>query len=150
MPDARILESRARRVLLVDDESIVRRATEKLLAVLGYRVEPVDSGEVALERFTAARDTGQPFDAVILDLTMPGGMDGRECLKRLRRLDAAVPVILSSGYADRPEVAEPLALGFSAVLVKPYLLETLRVTLERLLPDAPADPPGPPPAADPA
>ena len=126
-------DSRTGRILLMDDEAVVRKATRWLLSELGHEVEAAADGAEALERFERARDAGRPFDAVVLDLTIPGGMGGIECIARLRELDPHVKAIACSGYADQPVLARFRDLGFQAVVVKPYEIEELHAALQRLL-----------------
>jgi two-component system, cell cycle sensor histidine kinase and response regulator CckA len=74
------------KVLLMDDEDMVRQTLDKMLSHLGYQVVLAGDGEEAIELFTLARESGQPFDAVILDLTVPGGMGGQEAMEELRQI----------------------------------------------------------------
>jgi len=121
------------RVLLMDDEEMIREAAGDLLEFLGYRVERVADGAAALEKYREAGAAGEPFDAVILDLTIPGGMGGREAVGRLLELDPAAKVVASSGYSNDPVMAEYRAHGFRAVMAKPYRLETVAEVLRDLI-----------------
>ena len=109
-------------ILLMDDDAQLRRVTGTLLERLGYQVLAVADGKDALEAFAAAP---RPFDAVILDLTVPGGMGGVETVERLRELDPGVRAIVSSGYSSDPVMARHHDHGFCAVLAKPYRVEEL-------------------------
>ena len=124
---------RAARVLLMDDEDGVRRLGEILLLRMGLKPVTVSDGAAAVEVFIAARSAGQPFDLVILDLTIPGGMGGREAMERIRKLDPQVPAIVSSGYSNDPVLADFGSYGFQAVVPKPYEVSQLAETVKRLL-----------------
>lgn len=121
------------RILLMDDEAMVRNAAEGMLRVLGYEVDSVVNGMEAVEHYQRARESGRPFDAVIMDLTIPGGMGGKVAIRKLRRLDPNVRAIVSSGYADGPVMAEFRKFGFRGVMAKPYELTTLSSVLSEVL-----------------
>ncbi len=121
------------KILLMDDEPSILKVARQMLQHLGYTVETASHGEEALHCFLAARQAGVPFDACILDLTIPGGMGGVEVMERLRRLEPTIKTVVSSGYAEGKFMAEYKGYGFSAVLPKPYTMETLSVTLASLL-----------------
>lgn len=113
------------RILLIDDEQAVRRSASKLLSLLGYEVESAENGKEGLTRYVEARESGNPFRAVIMDLTIPGGMGGQEAIRRLRETDPDARVIVSSGYSDDPIMAGYRDHGFDAALVKPYTIHQL-------------------------
>jgi len=108
------------RVLFMDDDENVLKAADQMLKHLGYEVATARHGMEALGLVQAARDEGRPFEAVILDLTIPGGMGGAETLRRLLALDPEVPAIASSGYASDPVMANYRSFGFREALAKPY------------------------------
>ncbi len=108
------------RVLFMDDEESVCLVAGAILRHCGHTTTVVHDGAAAVEAFQQARNTRNPFDLVILDLTVPGGMGGREALVELRQIDPAVRVIASSGYSQDPVMANHRAYGFTAVLPKPY------------------------------
>jgi two-component system, cell cycle sensor histidine kinase and response regulator CckA len=114
------------RILLMDDEDIVSNVAKKMIAALGHEVEGAEDGKRAIELFQKARDKGRPFDLVILDLTVKGGMGGEEAIAKIRAIDPKVKAVVSSGYADSPVVANYLTYGFSAVLNKPYKIDSLK------------------------
>ncbi|ABL00312.1 PocR ligand-binding domain-containing protein [Pelobacter propionicus] len=121
------------RILVMDDEPLVRMVTGEMLEHMGYDVEFAQNGEEALAMYGAARESGVPFDAVIMDLTVPGGMGGREAIQRIREINPNVRAIVSSGYSDDPVMANHLNYGFAGVVVKPYDLGELGAQLERVL-----------------
>jgi signal transduction histidine kinase/CheY-like chemotaxis protein len=108
------------RVLVMDDDEALRMLLVNALTRLGYEVESAGDGAEALALYPAGR-----FDAVLLDLTVPGGMGGAETAARLRDLDPKVKVIVSSGYSDAPVMADFRRYGFDAVIRKPWTLEQL-------------------------
>ena len=120
------------RILVMDDEAVVRRLVARMLEPLGYDVVVARDGEEAVAHYSDARAAGRPFAAVLIDLTIPGGMGGLEALGRLRQLDPAVVAIVSSGYSNDPVLARWAEHGFRAALAKPYVAAELRETLRRL------------------
>ena len=121
------------RILLLEDEAIVARAAERMLGELGYTFEITAEGSETLRRYAEEQKAGRPFDAVIMDLTIPGGMGGKEAGAALRRLAPKAVIIVSSGYSDEPVMADYKAFGFDAVLPKPYRFEDLAEMLSRLI-----------------
>ena len=120
-------------ILVMDDEEVVRKAAESMLSYLGYRAVVVGNGQSALDAFTKARGARAPFDAVLMDLTIPGGMGGKETIPKILKVDPKAKVIVSSGYSDDPIMSEYQKYGFKGVLAKPYRLEDLSRALHRLL-----------------
>jgi signal transduction histidine kinase len=121
------------RLLIMDDEAIVRNVLRQLLESLGYTVECVQDGTEAVAAYQRAQAAGQPFAVVILDYTIPGGMGGLEALARLRALDPQVTALISSGYANNPVVADWAYYGFSGVVAKPYTIAQLQEALHNVL-----------------
>jgi CheY-like chemotaxis protein/anti-sigma regulatory factor (Ser/Thr protein kinase) len=137
MPAAKVLAGvrrpRKQRVLVMDDEADIRRVTGSMLEFLGYQAEVVETGAVAVERFRQALEKGKPFDVVLLDLIVPGGMGGRETIDRLSRLEPSVKAVLVSGYVQQSGMAEYRNCGFGAVITKPFTLDELSTTLRSVL-----------------
>ena len=121
------------RILVMDDEAIIRELVAKMLERIGYEVECARDGAEALKLYAQAKNTGQPFNAVILDLTIPGGMGGKEAIKRLLQLDPQVKAIVSSGYADGTTVANYKEYGFQGIIPKPYRLAELSRVLHGVI-----------------
>jgi CheY-like chemotaxis protein len=113
------------RVLVMDDDDGIRKTAAMLLEALGYTSETVEDGAAAIEVFQSALEEGNPFDAVIMDLTIPDGVGGMEALAGLRVLEPVVRAIVSSGYSNDPIMSEYARHGFHGVLVKPYRAEDI-------------------------
>ena len=121
------------RILVVDDEEMVRNLLRQLLERLGYTVECVEDGTEAVGAYQRAQAAGQPFAVVILDYAIPGGMGGLETLTRLRVIDPQVTALISSGYANNPVMADWAHYGFSGVVAKPYTIAQLQEALHNVL-----------------
>lgn len=113
------------RVLVVDDEPAIRRFIKAALEDSGYAVVVTATGAEAVTVFGAAAREGRPFGVVLLDLTIAGGMDGRETLAGLRAIDPAVRAIASSGHATGDIMEAPHRHGFVGTLAKPYSIDEL-------------------------
>lgn len=121
------------RILVMDDERQVREIMHRQLAICGYEVVAAADGREAVAAYRQAREAGQPFDAVILDLMVPDGWGGERTLSELRRLDPGVKALLCSGSLSGPR-EDYEKKGFSGVLGKPYALGALRTVVEAMLP----------------
>jgi CheY-like chemotaxis protein len=104
-----------------------------MLGRLGYRVDVAADGREAIELYTEARKAGDGFGTVIMDLTVPGGMGGRDTIKALLALDPDATAIVSSGYADDPVMSEYQQYGFKGVVPKPFGVADLSRLLQRLV-----------------
>ena len=122
------------RILLMDDEELVRNVAQEMVASLGHDLVSAEDGRKAIDLFRQARESGNPFDLVILDLTVKGGMGGEEAIGKIRDIDPGVKAVVSSGYSDSPILADYLAYGFSAVLNKPYMIDDLKHCLNQFIP----------------
>ncbi len=118
-----------RRVLVMDDDKMVRQLAGRMLEHFGCTVTEVAEGATAVEQYQLAMDRGEPFDLVIMDLTIPGGMGGKEAVGKILELDPGARVIVSSGYSRDPVLANFQDYGFRAVIVKPYRLAQLNAAL---------------------
>jgi two-component system cell cycle sensor histidine kinase/response regulator CckA len=121
------------RILVMDDDATVREVLGKMLSKLGYESVLAQAGEEALELFTRGQTSGEPFAAVILDLTIPGGMGGIETVQHLIAQDPKVKAVVSSGYADNSAMADFKDYGFRGVIAKPYRLAELGKILHEVL-----------------
>ncbi|MFN7145499.1 MAG: ATP-binding protein, partial [Myxococcota bacterium] len=126
-------ERGAGRVLVMDDDALIRETAEALLGELGYAVTLARDGAEAIRVYRAALDEGQPFDAVVLDLTVPGGMGGRQAIEELRRVDPEIRAVVSSGYSEDPVMADFRRHGFTAVMAKPYTIQEMSAVLGRVV-----------------
>ena len=115
----------AGRILLLEDDLMVRDLMRRALEKAGYEVVETGDGKDTLRLYQEAMHQGQPYDLAILDLTIPDGMCGRETMLYLRRLDPQILAIVSSGYRDDPVMKDCGAYGFAAALPKPYQVEGL-------------------------
>lgn len=120
------------RLLVMDDEESICTMVKRVATRLGYEVAVASDGVAALARFAEARRGGTRFDAVILDLTIPGGMGGLETLRQLRIGCRDVVAIASSGYSEDPVLANYAEYGFCGILAKPYTVGQLRAVLQRI------------------
>ncbi len=121
------------RLLIMDDEDIVIDVAGQMLNQLGYEISISKNGDEAIETYEHAMRTGEPFDAVILDLHVEGGMGGRETIKKLLKFDPHVRGIASSGYSNDPEITDFEKYGFSGAVEKPYSINELSLTLDEIM-----------------
>jgi CheY-like chemotaxis protein len=121
------------RILVMDDEEVVREIAQAMLIELGYMVECAKNGSEAVDIYRKRMEEGTPFSAVIMDLTIPGGMGGKEAINLLLKNDPNVKAIVSSGYSTDPVMASYRDYGFVAVLSKPYLLQEMSTILQDCL-----------------
>jgi PAS domain S-box-containing protein len=121
------------RLLVMDDETVLRDMMTRILAREGYRVEGVADGDRAVEAFVAARDEGDPYTLVLLDLTVPGGCGGVETLRRLQQIDPEIRAIVCSGYNDDPVISDFLKHGFVGAILKPFSASQLKSSVAKLV-----------------
>lgn len=121
------------RILVMDDEDDVRRVVGEMLRKLGYEPDFAREGAEAVMLYQHSVETGLPFAAVIMDLTIPGGMGGQETIKKLIEIDPGARVIVASGYSTDPVMADFESYGFLGVLSKPFTAEMLATVLQECL-----------------
>jgi len=121
------------RILVMDDEEIIRGVVGSMLESLGYQVEFAENGAEAVEKYRRNVQSGTPFDLVILDLTVPGRMGGKEAVKWVLDIDPDAKVVVSSGYSDDPVMADFRRYGFKGVIPKPYDVNELSKVLHNLI-----------------
>ena len=121
------------RVLIVDDEEAIRALVEYTLSHLGYEVTEAETALDGVNIYREKLEAGERFDAVILDLTLPGGMGGKEALKRLIEIDPTVNAIVSSGYAMDSTMSRYQDFGFRGVIAKPYEASELGKTVHEVI-----------------
>ena len=121
------------RILVMDDEDAIRILALRMLEASGYEAVGAKDGSEAIALFEASRGAGRKFDTVLLDLTVPGGMGGKDTAARLREIDPSVPLIVSSGYSDDPVMADFRKYGFAAVLGKPWTIAQLSRVVQAVI-----------------
>ncbi|RUM88373.1 MAG: hypothetical protein DSZ23_04560 [Thermodesulfatator sp.] len=121
------------RILIMDDDDIVSKVTSAMLKKCGCAYDLAVDGQEALEKYAAAMKDGGRFDAVIMDLTIPGGMGGREAAQRILEMDPMARLIVASGYSTDPIMANYQKYGFMGRLVKPFRFRDLEIVLSRVL-----------------
>jgi len=119
------------RILLMDDEETVRKLLSTMLESFGYSVVAKANGVDTLTCFKVELDAQNSFAAIILDLTVPGGIGGREVAEEMRKVDLNVPIFVVSGYAADPIIANPQEFGVTASISKPFKRSELMEVLER-------------------
>ncbi|MBN1760117.1 MAG: PAS domain S-box protein [Chitinispirillaceae bacterium] len=124
-------------IIVADDEEVIRDSTQIMLESMGYTVICTADGKDALSNFHERRRNGQTITAMVLDLTIPGGMGGIETAKEIRTVDKDLPLFVASGYADDPVMANPDNFGFTGSISKPFRRSDLSRILDRYL--SPAD-----------
>ncbi|MFZ2225263.1 MAG: PAS domain S-box protein [Candidatus Deferrimicrobium sp.] len=130
--DARYVTGKGR-ILVMDDEEAVRDVTQGMLETLGYSVTLAKDGTEAIEFYRVAMASGAPFDSVLMDLTIPGGMGGMEAVKRILEIDSKAKAIVCSGYSNDTIMANYNSYGFRAVVPKPYSLKQLSGAISGVL-----------------
>lgn len=123
------------KILVMDDEESVRNTAGEMLSFLGYEVFFAVDGAEAIDRYRKARDAGSPFDAVILDLTIRGGMGGEEAVQKIVQFDPRVKAIVSSGYSENPVMSDCSRYGFKGLICKPYSVQQMSHVLHKVLHD---------------
>jgi len=121
------------KILVMDDDEMIRETATEMLKEDGFIVETAMDGEQAVAMYKKSMDTGEPFDLVIMDLTIPGGIGGKEAINDILKIDPNARVIVSSGYADDPVLANYAEFGFKGIAAKPYTMKKLRSAVSRVL-----------------
>jgi CheY-like chemotaxis protein len=122
-----------KRVLVMDDETDIRESVGAALKLFGYDVTFSSDGAGTVKMYKKAMKSGRPFDAVIMDLTIPGGMGGKEALEKLFKIDPGVRAIATSGYSNDPVMADFKKHGFCNIIPKPYRIEDLSRVLHKVI-----------------
>jgi len=121
------------KIMVMDDEEIVRNVVKSMLSVMGHEVVSAHDGAEALELYREHHDSGAPVDIIIMDLTIPGGMGGKDAVKEVLAFDADAKVIVSSGYSNDPIMANFREYGFCASIVKPCQLQELTRIINQVM-----------------
>ena len=125
--------STSKHILIMDDEEMVRNVSASMLERCGYTVDFAVDGKEAIETYISAQKNGNSFDIVIMDLTIPGGMGGKEAVTKLLAIDSEAKVIVSSGYSTDSVMANYSEYGFKGRLVKPFQMKTLKTEICRVM-----------------
>jgi len=120
-------------ILVMDDEEHILTITQKMLEKFGYSVSLTEDGEKAIEMYSKALEKNSPFDLVIMDLTIPGGMGGKDASQAILKMDPAACIIISSGYSNDPVMSDYAAYGLKGIIPKPYRIAELKTTVEKIL-----------------
>ncbi|MHA1610859.1 MAG: response regulator, partial [Promethearchaeota archaeon] len=121
------------KILIMDDNLTILSTLSHILRKLGFTVEEFTNGSEVLTRYKQQMSLNKPFDLIIMDLTIPGGMGGKETIEELLKIDSTVTAVVSSGYSQDPIMSNYEDYGFKGVLQKPYSLSELRILLESVL-----------------
>jgi PAS domain S-box-containing protein len=121
------------KILVMDDEEFIRGLANQMLSKIGYEVSVAHDGNQAIEMYRHAQKRGEPFDIVIMDLTVPGGMGGKEAIQKLKKLDPNVKALVSSGYSNDPIMSNFRDYGFQGVVKKPYRIQDMSDALRAVL-----------------
>ena len=119
-------------ILVMDDEETIRKLAYQMLTSIGYNVSLAFDGVQAIELYKKAQNSHCPFDAIIMDLTIPGGLGGKETVRQLLQIDPEVKAVVSSGYSNDPILASFKSYGFKGALVKPYKIQELSKVLYQI------------------
>ena len=121
------------KILVMDDEVFIRDLAIQMLSKIGYEVSVANDGNQAIEMYRQAQKSGEPFDTVIMDLTVPGGMGGKEAIQQLKKLDPNVKALVSSGYSNDPIMSNFRDYGFLGVVKKPYRIQDMSDALRTVI-----------------
>lgn len=121
------------RILIMDDEEMIRTVVGELLKHLGYEPDFAEDGVEACKKYLEAMAKKENFSAVIMDLTIPGGMGGKEAVQQILKIDPGAKVIVSSGFSTDPVMADYKSYGFSGVVAKPFMVQELSAVLGEVI-----------------
>ncbi len=121
------------KVLIMDDEEMIRNIVGDMLKHMGYEPDFAENGLEARQKYLDAMETHDKFNAVIMDLTIPGGMGGKEAVKEILKIDPHAKVIVSSGFSNDPVMADYKSYGFSGVVAKPFMIQELNSALRQIV-----------------
>lgn len=122
-----------RKILVMDDEEMIGEIACQMLSFLGYEAQHVLDGEAAIQRYREQLERGAAFDVVIMDLTIPGGMGGKEAVAEILALDPQAKVLVSSGYSNDPSMTHYSEHGFCGHIDKPFDMTSLKTAIEAVI-----------------
>ena len=121
------------KVLIMDDEEVIQKLVKEMLRQMGFSSESASDGKEAIELYKNAMKSGELFDIVLMDLTIPGGMGGKETVCEILALNPEAKVIVSSGYASDSAMASYSNYGFKGIIGKPYTMSNLEKVIKKVL-----------------
>ena len=123
------ITNKSAKILVMDDEEVICTIVSEMVGTIGFSAETALNGEEAIEKYQKSLDNKTPFDLIIMDLTIPGGMGGKEAIKHILKINAKAKVIVTSGYSGDPIMANYKDYGFKGIITKPYMIDKLKDTL---------------------
>jgi CheY-like chemotaxis protein len=120
------------KILVMDDEEVVRQIAAKMLKKIGFKVDFAYDGNETIKMFKNSKKLNQPYSLILMDLTIAGGMGGKETIKKLIKIDPEVKAIVSSGYSNDPIMSNYSRFGFKGVIAKPYKYDELSRILQEV------------------
>jgi len=127
------------KILLMDDDEVLRKLTRKKLLRMGFEIETAEEGDEAVAMYQAAMDAGKPYDVVILDMVIQNGLDGKGAIAKLLKIDPGVRAIVSSGFVNDATMSTFWEIGFIETLPKPYKTNELEQVIKTVLKKQPSD-----------
>ena len=121
------------KILVMDDEEFIHEVASQMLNKIGFVVSVAYDGSEAIDMYRQAQKSEEPFDVVIMDLTVPGGMGGKEAIQKLKKLDPNVKALVSSGYSNDPIMSNFKDYGFQGVVKKPYRIQDISDALRSVI-----------------
>jgi len=121
------------RILIMDDEEMLRKMTAKMLQTMGYETDTSSDGNEAVHKYSRSVEEKKTFDLVLMDLTVPGGMGGKEAVAKILEIDKNAKVIVLSGYSSGSELSRYQEWGFSGKIDKPFTMNKLKTEIQRHL-----------------
>lgn len=127
------MTAQRKRILIMDDEPYIRELLEDMIGMLGYSTVTTSEGQEAINTFEEAYESGNRFDAIIMDLSIPAGMGGKDAIEEILKIDPDARSIVASGYSAENIMANFGEFGFTAVLQKPFRFDEISTTLEEVM-----------------
>ena len=127
------IETKKANILVMDDEEIICDMATEMITILGFSVSVVNDGKDAIVKYKESLETDNPFDIILMDITIPGGMGGKDTIKEILKIDPNAKVIVSSGYSTNNDISSWKKYGFKGSIPKPYTLQKLKKILYEIL-----------------